>query len=121
MPLRIAPGVEIPDAELTFTASRSGGPGGQHVNTTSSRVAVRFDVLGSPSLSSVDRATIVRRLGRRVRADGSVRVVAQESRSQHANRRAALLRLEDLLAEALEPEVPRVETKVPRGERRIKR
>jgi ribosome-associated protein len=61
------------------------------------------------------------RLGRRIAADGSVRVVAQDSRSQHANRRTALARLEAMLAAALEPVVPRVATRVPRGSRAVRR
>ena len=113
MPLAIGPGIEIPDEELIVTASRSGGPGGQHVNKTSSRVTVKFVIAESPSLAPEDRATLLTRLGRRVAADGSVRVVAQDSRSQHANRRTALSRLETLLAEALRPILPRVATRIP--------
>ena len=56
MPLTIAPGLEIPDDELTFTASRSGGPGGQHVNKTSSKVTLRFDVSHSPRLPETTNA-----------------------------------------------------------------
>jgi ribosome-associated protein len=115
MPLAIGPGIEIPDEELIVTASRSGGPGGQHVNKTSSRVTVKFIIAESPSLAPEDRATLLTRLGRRVAADGSVRVVAQDSRSQHANRRTALSRLEALLAEALRPVHLRVATRIPRS------
>ena len=121
MPLAIGPGIEIPDDELIVTASRSGGPGGQHVNKTSSRVTVRFVIAESPSLAPEDRATLLTRLGRRVAADGSVRVVVQDSRSQHANRRTALSRLEALLADALRPAVPRVSTRVPRSSRTKRR
>ena len=121
MPLVIAHGIEIPDEELIVTASRSGGPGGQHVNKTASRVMVRFVVAESPSLSAEDRATLLTRLGRRIGADGSVRVVAQDSRSQHANRKSAMSRLADLLSRALTPEVPRVATRVPRSSRTARR
>ncbi|HJQ97714.1 MAG TPA: alternative ribosome rescue aminoacyl-tRNA hydrolase ArfB [Candidatus Polarisedimenticolaceae bacterium] len=121
MPLAIAPGVEIPDEELIVTASRSGGPGGQHVNKTASRVMVRFVIAESPSLSPEDRATLLTRLGRRIAADGSVRVVSQDSRSQHANRRTALARLAALLSGALTPEIPRVATRVPRSSRTARR
>ena len=118
MPLIIADGIEIPDDELTFTASRSGGPGGQHVNKTSSRVTLRFDVAHSPRLPDQVRARLLSVLGDRVEADGTVRVVCQSSRSQFANRKAAERRLEALLAEALVPVAPRVATKVPRAEKR---
>jgi len=118
MPLTIADGVVIGDDELTFTASRSGGPGGQHVNKTSSKVTLRFDVAHSPSLPDDVRARIVAALGGRIAADGTVRVVCQVSRSQFANRRTAEKRLETLLAEALVPVEPRFATKVPRAEKR---
>lgn len=121
MPLAIGPGIEIPDEELIVTASRSGGPGGQHVNKTSSRITVRFVIAESPSLPPEVRATLLTRLGSRVAADGSVRVVAQDSRSQHANRRTALARLEALLASALKPRIPRVATRVPGGSKAVRR
>ncbi len=118
MPLHLYYGIEIPDDELSFTASRSGGPGGQHVNKTSSRVTVRFDVVHSPSLPAAARVRLLAALGHRIAADGTVRVVSQSSRSQLANRKAATARLELLLSQALEPEVPRVETRVPRAEKK---
>ncbi|HUC44261.1 MAG TPA: alternative ribosome rescue aminoacyl-tRNA hydrolase ArfB [Candidatus Sulfotelmatobacter sp.] len=115
MPLTIAPGIEIPDEELSIVASRSGGPGGQHVNKTSSRIAIRFDVAHSPSLPADARARILERLRTRIAADGSVRVVAQDARSQHANRRTAMARLEALLAGALVRAEPRLPTRVSRA------
>jgi ribosome-associated protein len=118
MPLHIGEGIEIRDDELAFTASRSGGPGGQHVNKTSSRVTLRFDLLHSPSLPDAVRARLIAALGHRLEAAGTIRVVCQTSRSQLANRRAAEARLEALLADALAPVAPRVETKVPRAEKR---
>ena len=118
MPLTIAEGVEIPDDELTFTASRSGGPGGQHVNKTSSKVTLRFDVSHAPCLPDAVRARLLAVLGDRVEADGTVRVVCQASRSQFANRKTAENRLEALLAEALVPVAQRFATKIPRAEKR---
>lgn len=117
MPLSIADGVSIPDDELTFTASRSGGPGGQHVNKTSSRVTLRFDVAHSPSLPEEVRRRLIEALGSRLAADGTLRVVSQASRSQYANRRTATQRMEALLAAALVPETPRVATKIPRSQK----
>jgi ribosome-associated protein len=118
MPLIIADGIEIPDDELTFTASRSGGPGGQHVNKTASKVTLRFDVAHSPSLPDGARARLLEALSGRVGPDGTVRVVCQSSRSQYANRKTAESRLEALLAEALVPPAPRFATKIPRAEKR---
>lgn len=86
--------------------SRSGGPGGQNVNTRSTRVEVVFDVAGSPSLGPRQRARIMDKLGSRLDTDGKLRVVASEERSQAQNRELALGRLRDLLAEALRPDPP---------------
>jgi ribosome-associated protein len=97
----ITPEVEIPVSELQFRASRASGPGGQGVNTTDSRVELRFDLAGSPSLPPPAKARALRRLGSRVDSSGTLRVVAQAQRSQLANRRAATERFAKLLAGAL--------------------
>lgn len=120
MPLRIAPGIEIPDDELELTASRSGGPGGQHVNKTSSKITIRFVIATSPSLPPRIRERLVGKLARRLDAEGAIRVTAQDSRSQHVNRKAATARLEALLARASVPDVPRVATRVSKTQK-IKR
>jgi ribosome-associated protein len=99
--IRVAPGVEVPVSELEFRTSRASGPGGQGVNTTDSRVELRFDLAGSPSLPPAAKARALRRLGSRVDSGGTLRVVAQAQRSQLANRRAATERLAELLAGAL--------------------
>ncbi len=99
--IRITPEVAIPVAELEFRASRASGPGGQGVNTTDSRVELRFDLAGSPSLSDEAKELALRRLGPRVDSGGVLRVVAQAQRSQLANRRAAMERFAELLAGAL--------------------
>ncbi|HEV3013874.1 MAG TPA: alternative ribosome rescue aminoacyl-tRNA hydrolase ArfB [Actinomycetota bacterium] len=91
----------IPVAELEFRASRASGPGGQGVNTTDSRVELRFDLAASPSLPAEARERALRRLGPRVDSHGVLRVVAQAQRSQLANRRAAVERFTELLAAAL--------------------
>jgi ribosome-associated protein len=99
--IRITPEVAVPVAELEFRASRASGPGGQGVNTTDSRVELRFDVAGSPSLSDEAKELALRRLGPRLDSGGVLRVVAQAQRSQLANRRAAMERFTELLAAAL--------------------
>ena len=99
--VQVTPEVAIPLSELEFRASRSSGPGGQGVNTTDSRVELRFDLAGSPSLPPDARARALRRLATRVDASGALRVVAQAQRSQLANRRAATERFAELLAGAL--------------------
>jgi ribosome-associated protein len=113
--LRVSGSLRIPLAELGWRFSRSGGPGGQHANTADTRVEVRFDVAGSPSLGPRQRARLLERLG------PVVRVVASDSRSQGRNRELALERLALRLAEALRIEAPRHPTRPSRGakERRL--
>lgn len=91
----------LPRAELSFRASRSGGPGGQHVNTSSTRVEVVWDVAGSPSLSEEQRERIRERLANRIDSEGVLHVVSSEHRSQHQNREAATRRLVELVGRAL--------------------
>lgn len=99
--LRVSPTVRIPVAELSFRATRSGGPGGQHVNTSSTRVELWWHLDRSPSLSAEERARVRGRLGTRLGEDGWLRVVAADTRSQAQNRQAAVSRFRDLLEQAL--------------------
>lgn len=117
----IEPGLSIPEAELRFTYSRSSGPGGQHVNKTSTRVTLLFDVDRSPSLDDHQRRRIRSRLATRVSAEGILRVSAQQSRSREANTEAAIRRFAELLAAALHRNAPRTPTRTTRAakERRI--
>jgi ribosome-associated protein len=109
--LRIRPGLSIPLAEIAFSADTSGGKGGQHANRSSTRVELRFNVRESPSLSARQRALIAEKLGPRIAADGTLRVVSAAERSQLRNRRAALERLAELLARGLERPAPRTATR----------
>jgi len=96
----------LPTAELEFRATRSGGPGGQHVNTSSTRVELVFDLAGSPTLTEAERELARRRLRSRLDAEGRLRVVAQDERSQHRNRRLAIERFCALMRDALAPPPP---------------
>jgi ribosome-associated protein len=119
--IEVTPQLAIPEGEVTFTASRSGGPGGQNVNKVATRVTLVFDVAGSPNLSPDQRAGILERLATRISKDGVLRVVSQRHRTQAANRRAALERFVELLREALAEAVTRVPTRPTRvaRERRV--
>lgn len=99
--LVVSPALTIPAAELRWRASRSGGPGGQHVNTSSTRVELLWDVAGSAALSDAQRARLLSRLAGRLDSAGVLRVVAQDERSQRRNRDAALERLAALVAAGL--------------------
>lgn len=114
-------GVDVPADELHWRFSRSGGPGGQSVNTADSRVELSFDVLRSPSLPAHLRDRAVGRLGGRL-VDGVLTIAASEYRSQHRNREAARARLVDVLTQATAPPAPkRRPTRPTRGskERRL--
>ena len=102
----------IPVAELRWRFSRSGGPGGQHANTSDARAEVVFDVAGSPSLGPGQRRRLLDRLG------PEVRVVASDERSQSRNRALALERLEERLAEGLRETPARRATRPTAGSRR---
>lgn len=119
--LRVRGSVVIPEAELSWRFSRSSGPGGQGVNTTDSRVELRWDVAASSALGPVLRDRALERLSDRL-VDGVVSVTASEQRSQWQNRLAAERRLVDLVAAAIAPPPrPRRPTRPTRGstERRI--
>lgn len=109
--LDITPELRLPLAELEYLASRSGGPGGQHVNTSSTRIEVWWDVAGSPSLSPGQRAHLLQRLGTRLDSAGRLRVVSSGTRSQLRNREDATERLRALVAAALAVRKKRTPTK----------
>jgi ribosome-associated protein len=98
-------GLVIPDAELVERFSRSSGPGGQSVNTTDSRVELRWDVAASTALSDEQRSRLLERLHGRL-VDGVISIAASEHRSQLQNRTAARARLRMLLTDALAPPPP---------------
>ena len=99
--LEISPLLRLPLAELEYRASRSGGPGGQHVNTSSTRIEVWWDIAASPSLSEDQRARLLSRLAPRLAGSGRLRLVSAGSRSQLRNREEVTERLRDLVARAL--------------------
>jgi ribosome-associated protein len=107
--------IEIPEEDLTFTASRSGGPGGQNVNKVSSRVTLEFDVRQSPSLTDEQRQRILRKLSTRINKDGVLRIISQRTRSQELNRVDARERLVELIQAALRIDRARIQTRVPRA------
>ena len=99
--LYINESLSIPRDELDVRVSRSSGAGGQHVNKTSSRVEIFWNVVNSPALTDQQRSLLRERLGSRLTTDGSLRVVASDTRSQIRNRELAEQRLADLLARSL--------------------
>ncbi|WP_439643199.1 alternative ribosome rescue aminoacyl-tRNA hydrolase ArfB [Gemmatimonas sp.] len=113
--LVVAPGVQIPLAELQITAISGGGPGGQHVNKSATRIAVQWNARTSRALRDEQRERVLGKLASRLDTDGALRIVAGEFRSQQQNRRAALERLQQLIARALVVPRTRRATKPTRG------
>jgi ribosome-associated protein len=121
-PYLIRGSVSLPEAELMWRFSRSGGPGGQHVNTSDSRVELSLDLANTEVLPDVWKQRALERLAGRL-VDGVVTVRSSEHRSQWRNRETAAVRLAALLAEATAPPPkPRTPTRIPRGinERRLR-
>lgn len=115
MDLEVSPALTIPATELAWRFSRSSGPGGQHVNTSDSRVELSWSVLNSGVLTEEQRARLLTRLDRRL-VSGVVTIAASEQRSQLRNREIALDKLASLVADALAPDAAqRRATKATRG------
>jgi len=106
--------------EITFEAFRASGPGGQNVNKVSSAVRLRLDVAGSATIPQRVKQRLTTLSGRRMTAEGILRIEARRARTQEANRDAALERLRRLLAEAAQPVEERVPTRVPRPQRQAR-
>jgi ribosome-associated protein len=100
-PLEIGPDLRLPRAELEYRASRSGGRGGQHVNTSSTRVEVWWNVAASPTLSEEQRTRLLAALAPRLDGEGRLRLVSSGSRSQLRNREDVTERLREVVARAL--------------------
>jgi ribosome-associated protein len=113
--IEVMPGISIPEDELHFDASRSGGPGGQNVNKVSSRVTLTFDVNASIGLSGDQKRIVMEKLSGRINKQGVLRVISQRTRSQELNRSDATARFSELIREALTPRIKRIKTRVPKG------
>lgn len=114
--------IELLLTELTFKATRSSGPGGQHVNKTASKVEVFYDLENSQALSDSEKDRIRRKLSSRISSDGIISLQCAETRSQHRNKTIVIERLIDLLKDNLKVAKPRRKTKPSKGsvERRLK-
>ncbi|WP_336714724.1 alternative ribosome rescue aminoacyl-tRNA hydrolase ArfB [Arthrobacter sp. USHLN218] len=118
MDLEVSPALTVPAAELRWRFSRSPGPGGQHVNTSDSRVELSWNINDSKAISEGQRLLLAARLGQRLVA-GAITVTASERRSQLRNREIALAKLRNVIGEGLAPEGPRRRaTKPTRGSNR---
>ena len=115
----------IPRHELKFRTARSGGPGGQHVNTSDTKVLLQYDIANSPAFEAAyaeaERTRVLHKLASRTDSQGVLQIVSQETRSQHKNRELAIVKLRELLLEALHKPKPRKKTRPSRKakERRL--
>ena len=116
----ITESLSIPISELTFSASRAGGPGGQHVNRSATKVELRWVITDSLCLSEPQRQLLLTGLASRLDTTGGIRIVAGNHRSQFRNRQAAIERLRVLVARALREPPVRIPTK-PTPASRIRR
>jgi ribosome-associated protein len=121
MPLIITPSLALPDADFTFSAIRSPGPGGQNVNKVATAVQMRFDLLNTQALDAAVKQRIRARAGHRLNEDGTLLIVARAHRSQERNRADAMERLRELILASLQPPRPRKATRPTRAakERRL--
>ena len=99
--LVVTPTLSIPPGELVAHATKSGGPGGQHVNTSSTRVELTWQMSESRVITDEQRARLRLKLAARLDSDGNVRIVASDTRSQRQNRILAEERLAELVRRAL--------------------
>jgi len=116
--LRITDGlreVVIPSEVIDWQFARSGGPGGQHVNRTSTKAMLRFDVARSPHLPDDVRRRVVARAGSRVGSDGTLVITSQVHRDQARNVAECLDKLSDLVRRSLTPPKRRRATRTPRS------
>jgi ribosome-associated protein len=113
--IRVNDLVEIPRAEIELRTSRSSGAGGQHVNKTSSRVELSWNIAQSRALDEEQRTRLLARLASRLSDEGAIRIVSSETRSQLRNREAAESRLAETIAKALIIPKKRKPTRRPRA------
>lgn len=113
--LALSGAMAIPRSELSYRASRAGGAGGQHVNTSSTRIELLWNVWTTAALDEAARVLVKEKLASRIDSEGWIRVVSSARRSQSQNREAAEARLVELVKAALVVRKRRKVSKTPRG------
>jgi ribosome-associated protein len=113
---------DIPESELVFEASRSGGPGGQNVNKVETKVRLLFDYWGSRVLSWKQKGILARdsEVLRHCNPRGHIVIISQRHRTQGLNREVAVEKLMNLIRKALTPRPPRIKTRAPRASKRAR-
>lgn len=103
------------ERECSFTAARSSGPGGQNVNKVATKIELAFHIMSSPLLSDEEKTAITEKLATKINEDGYLKISSSESRSQAANKEAALEKLYDTLEKALIKPKKRKATSMPKA------
>ena len=111
MSIRVTRSVTIPDSEIDQRFTRSGGPGGQHANKTSTKVELSWNIADSAALGPRQRARLLHNLRRRLDSSGTLRITSDTHRSQLRNREEAAERLSELVRQGLKVRKTRVATK----------
>jgi ribosome-associated protein len=119
--LKIKPNLTIPAQELEITASRAGGPGGQHVNKTSTKITVRWNILASTALNEYQKAQLLEKLQSRLTEFGDLIVHYSASRSQLQNKTAALNNLAQIIRQGLTVNKKRIPTKISKNAKLARR
>lgn len=114
--IRVPPNIVVQEPELAFKTARSGGPGGQHVNKTESRVQMRWHVASSPGVPQDVKARFAAAYRNRINDDGELVIDCDETRSQHRNREICLERLTAMLAAVAKPPKARKKSKPGKSE-----
>jgi len=120
MESRAIPSANDLKSELTFSMSRSSGPGGQNVNKVNSKITLELDVMRSSVLSPWQKEQIMRRLASRISGDGILILTSQENRSMIVNKEAALVKLNELLRLSCTPPKPRKATKPTKTSKKVR-
>ncbi len=116
--LVISPRLTVPARDLSWTASRASGPGGQNVNKVATKVTLRFDLRGTASLTPAQKSRLRKLAGRRMDAQGCLLINAQAERSQRQNLERARAGLRKLIVQALIPPKARIDTRPTRASKR---
>jgi ribosome-associated protein len=118
--LKITEKLTVPEREISFITSRSGGPGGQNVNKVSTQVTLRFDLNATNVFSDNEKKQIQTKLASRITADGILQITCRETRSQLTNRNLVVERFVNILRKALYIPPVRRKTKIPKSEKLLR-
>jgi len=113
--LPVKNGIVIPGHEIEITASRAGGPGGQHVNKSDTRITIRWNVKTTTALTDVQKERVLQNIASRLTSEGDLIIHNSSSRSQQQNKKNALALLSQIVRKALHVPKKRMKTRVPKS------